>query len=469
MGQEAPEESARDYSGYSYWLETSGDSLAPRPALHGSVDVDVAILGAGFTGLWTAYYLLRRDPFLRIALVEAEIAGFGASGRNGAWCTSEFPLGPRILEQRFGRDLTRQLQLTLYDTVDEIGRVAQAEGIDAQFVKGGELTVARGPHHMPALQEMYAEFRDLGLDDHYSLLGAEQTEARIRVVGAAGALFSPDTAVLHPGRLVRGLARVVEGMGATIYEQSGVLEVRPGPSPRFTTASGEARARTVVLAGEAYSSQLKLLRRRLAPLYSLIVLTEPLSPDQWQEVGWEGRECVASPRYTVDYLSRTQDGRILFGGRGAPYHFGSRIHDRYDNHAGTHEMLRRMLVAWFPQLRGVRFSHAWGGPLGMPRDWLPSIQYDPRTEIAIAGGYTGQGVAMSNLSGRTLIDLITATSSPLLELPMVGHRLRRWEPEPFRWLGIRFIQGRLRRIDDQAEKTGRPSTGRTLAERLARH
>jgi glycine/D-amino acid oxidase-like deaminating enzyme len=178
---------------------------------------------------------------------------------------------------------------------------------------------------------------------------------------------------------------------------------------------------------------------------------------------------VGSNRYTVDYLSRTADGRILFGGRGAPYHYGSRIRDEYDRHEPTHEMLRQMAREWFPALKGARFTHAWGGPLGVPRDWMPTMSYDPTSGVATARGYTGQGVATSNLSGRTLADLIVGRQSATTGLPTVNHESRPWEPEPLRWLGARYVQRGLTRVDDRAESTGEPPTGKTLAERLGKH
>jgi len=224
-----------------------------------------------------------------------------------------------------------------------------------------------------------------------------------------------------------------------------------------------------VLAGEAYLTRFRELRRQLLPVYSLIVLTEPLSETRWAEIGWEGRECVSSNRYTVDYLSRTADGRVLFGGRGAPYHFGSRIKDEYDSHGPTHEMLRRTAKEWFPALEGARFTHAWGGPLGVPRDWMPTMAYDPASGLATARGYTGQGVATANLSGRTLADLILDRDTTITRLPTVNHRSRLWEPEPLRWLGVRYVQRGLMKVDDRAERTGEPALGKTLAERLARH
>ena len=459
----------RDYRSYSFWLETAGEELVPRASLRGPAEADVAILGAGFTGLWTAYYLLKQEPSLRVVVLEAEIAGFGASGRNGAWCNAAFPVSPGELARRFGREAARELLLEMRGAVEEVGRVAEAEGIDAQYFRGGQLRVARGPSQLSGIEGTYGSFRTLGLEEGLRLLDAEETARHIRITGAEGALYNPHCATIHPARLVRGLARVVERLGGEIFEQTPVTDYATGGNPRLVTALGEVRARTVVLAGEAYLARLRKLRRQVLPIYSLIVLTEPLSERQWEEIGWEGRECVASNRYTVDYLSRTADGRILFGGRGAPYHYGSRIEDEYDRHEPTHEMLRRTAKEWFPALQGARFTHAWGGPLGVPRDWMPTMSYDPASGVATARGYTGQGVATANLSGRTLADLILGRDTAITSLPTVNHEPRPWEPEPLRWLGARYVQRGLMRVDDRAERTGEPPTGKTLAERLGKH
>ncbi len=458
----------RDYASYSYWLETAGD-LSPRPPLDGSIDCDVAILGAGYTGLWTAYYLLKARPGLRVVLLEKEIAGFGASGRNGGWCSSKLNIGLDVLAERHGPEAARAVQGAMYESVDEIGRVCAAERIDAGYAKGGALFVARGAHQAPLLEEYAVSLDRFGFGDRHERLDAAATARRIRVRGALGALFFPTYGTLHPGRMARGLARVVERLGGTLYEQTEVTDVRTGRRPRLRTARGEARAGAIVLAGEAYLTRFRRLRRRLLPIYSLIVLTEPLGEALWEEIGWRGRECLASFRLSVDYLTRTEDGRILFGGRGAPYHFGSAIRDAYDRDAPTHAMLRAMARDWFAPLEGVRFTHAWGGPLGMPRDWMPTIAFDRGSGLATAHGYTGHGVSAANLAGRTLADLITGTTSELTGLPMVGHRSPAWEPEPLRWIAVRYIQSAFAAIDARSERTGRPPTGRTLAERLGRH
>lgn len=459
----------KDYGSFSFWLETAGEDLTPRPSLSGPTEADVAILGAGFTGLWTAYYLLKQDPSLRVVVLESEVAGFGASGRNGAWCNSGFSVSPGELTRRFGKQATRDLLLEMRGAVDEIGRVAGAEGIDAQYFRGGQLRIARGQAQLPGIRDAYESARSLGIEEDLVLLDAGETAERIRVTGARGALFNPHCATVQPARLARGLAGAVERLGGEIFERTTVTDFETGANPRLVTDVGEVRAGAVVLAGEAYLARLPKLRREVLPIYSLIVLTEPLSGAQWAEIGWEGRECVASNRYTVDYLSRTADGRILFGGRGAPYHYGSRIRDDFDLHHPTHELLRRTAREWFPVLAGARFTHAWGGPLAMPRDWMPTMSYDPGQGLATARGYTGQGVATANLSGRTLADLILGQDTAVTRLPTVNHETRPWEPEPLRWLGARYVQRGLMKADDRAEQTGEPPTGNTLAERLGSH
>lgn len=458
-----------DYASYSYWLETSGDDLTPRPRLEGSTTVDVAIMGAGFTGLWTAYYLLRRDPSLRVAILEREIAGFGASGRNGGWCYPGFPVSPEVLRERYGAETARAVSRAMIETFREIERAIGEEGIDAQWAQGGTLRLARGEHERGSVEGAYRTLEALGLGDHYQFLDAAQVADRIRVTKAVAGIYNPLGASIHPGRLVRGLARAVERRGATIYEQTPVLDYETGPAPRFLTPSGYVRAKTLVLAGEAYAQELPKLARTLVPMYSLIVLTEPLAESDWDQIGWRQRELVSSSRFSVDYLNRTADGRILFGGRGAPYRMHSVITEELDRHVPTHAMLRRMAVEWFPMLADVRFTHAWGGPLGMPRDWMPTTSFDAATGVARAGAYTGQGVATTNLFGRILTDLITGEVTPLTQLPTVNHQSPRWEPEPLRWLGIRYAQEGMARLDRRGERTGKGPTGRTFVERLGRH
>jgi glycine/D-amino acid oxidase-like deaminating enzyme len=357
--------------------------------------------------------------------------------------------------------------------VDAVAEAIAGEGIEADYAKGGSLTIARGPEQVPALEAHWESLERSGRAAGYRRLDAAETADRIRVEGALGSIYGSQYAVVHPGKLVRGLARAVERRGGTIFERTAVTDIEPGALPHLRpalrTTAGLVRATTVVLAGEAYLSQLRRYHRALLPLYSLIVLTEPVSDADWATIGWRAREVVASYRLSVDYLSRTADGRILFGGRGAPYRFGSTIEPAFDRDARTHASLRAMVEAWFPSLRGIGFGHAWGGPLGMPRDWIPTFAFDPRTGVASGRGYTGHGVSTANLAGRVLAGLILGEQSELTELPLVNHRSPNWEPEPFRWLGVRFTQESLLRLDARTARTGQPPTGRSLAERIADH
>ncbi len=458
------------YKSVSFWLETCGDDLTPRRELTEDMEVDVAVLGGGYSGLWTAYYLLREEPGLAVTILEGEIVGFGASGRNGGWCSAGFPVSLPELARRYGIESTRRLHAAMIDSVDEVGRVAGREDIDIHYRRGGALRIARGEGQRTAVEQSYRAYENLGLAEGYRVLTRQQVEARVRVHTAEGGLFTPHCAAIHPGRLVRGLARAVERMGATIHERSRVVTFGERPELALRTNKAQVRARrAVVLAGEAYLSRLRPLHRQLLPVYSLIVLTEPISDRLWDEIGWAGHECLGSFRLTVDYLIRTNDGRVLFGSRGAPYHFGSRISPAFDRNGRTEALIRSLVLDWFPMLRGVRFTHAWGGPVGMPRDWMPAISFDPHRGMAAARGYTGQGVATANLAGRILADLILERASDLTTLPPVNRRSPNWEPEPFRWLVVRGMQRAFAHIDRRMERTGRAPSGRSIPERLARH
>jgi glycine/D-amino acid oxidase-like deaminating enzyme len=456
----------KNYRGYSFWLETCGDDLTPRPPLDGSIDIDVAILGAGFTGLWTAYYLLEKEPSLRVAILEAEIAGFGASGRNGGWCFSGFPISPLPLLEKYGYDAARLISLEMYNAVDEVGRVCREEGIDAHYAKGGELEVARAEYDLPRLQKLYDEFRAIGLESHNELLDAGQTEERIKVRNAVGGFWNREGAAIQPARLARGLARAVERRGATIYEQTRVTGYRAGSKPRFDTDRGTVNARALVLAGEAYLSALPQLKRSIIPLTSHMVITEPLGDELWNQIGWQAREVLGGYGVNAGYINHTADGRIAFGAYRGNYPYKSAITDDINLNEAVFEHAREAALDWFPMLKGVKFTHSWGGVLGIPRDRMPTMSFDKRTGIATGRGYTGDGVATTNLSGRVLSDLITEADTPLTTLPMTSHKSPEWEPEPFRWAGVTFVRHSRVRLLERVEREGGYPEKKTLGQRL---
>jgi glycine/D-amino acid oxidase-like deaminating enzyme len=450
----------------SYWLDSLGP-IQVRDPLDGDLEVDVAVVGAGFTGLWTAYELQRREPGLRIAILESKFAGFGASGRNGSWCVPELNASLELLSSRFGRDRALALHRALLATPAEVERSLKEEGIEAEFSRSGVLKVARGRYQLPLLKAELRSYEEMGVGDEYSWLDRAGARDRLEVAGVEAALFTANGATLHPAKAVRGLAEAVERRGATIYEGTRVVGVQKGSPVRVETDRGQLRAKVAVLALEGYLAQLPGYRRRVLPLYSLISITEPLSETDLASVNWTERMCVGSMRLSVDYFARTADGRILVGGRGAPYSYGSRILNSREHHAATHAKLQRMFRDWFPGLSAVRFSQSWGGVLGMPRDWIPQFGFQPETGLAFAYGYTGHGVATTNLAGRTLADLITGRESELTSLPLVGHRSRDWEPEPLRWIGVRYVQAALGRLDDRGERTGRAPSRWDPAMRMA--
>ena len=439
-----------DYRQLSLWHETVPGSLDPRPSLSSNTEVDVAIVGAGFTGLWTAYYLLEQDPSLRVTVLEAEIAGFGASGRNGGWCSAQFPISAATLAREHGAEAARSQYAAMRGSITEVVRVAARESIDADIAVGGTVVLARS---QPQLQRARAEAAEsakfeLGL----RLLDAEQASERLAATNVLGASYTPHCAVLHPAKLARGLAEVIEARGARLYERSPVRAIT-GHSVQTATAT--VRAATVVRATEGYTARLPGLRRAIAPVYSLIIATEPLPDRIWDEVGLRERETFSDYRHLIIYGQRTADGRLLFGGRGAPYHFGSRIRSSYDQVPAVFESLRQTLVEMFPVLRTVRITHHWGGPLGIARDWHASVGLE--NGLAWAGGYVGDGLSTTNLAGRTLAALIGGRESPLTRLPWVGHRSPDWEPEPLRWLGANAGLRAMAWGDAAETRRGRPS------------
>jgi glycine/D-amino acid oxidase-like deaminating enzyme len=454
------------YRSRSLWLDRLADEepLTPRAALGGRLDVDVAVVGAGYTGLWTAYYLRRAEPHLRIAVIDRHIAGFGASGRNGGWCSGFMPSGYEATARRAGREATIALQRELYRTVDEVGLVARREGIDCHWVKGGTLQLVASPLERARARDSIEQARrwEVGPDD-LDWLGPAEAAARIQARGLLGAAWSPHCAAIDPARLARGLARVVEGEGVRIFEQTPALRLAPG---RVDTPDGQLRAEVVVRATEGYTATLPGAHRLLVPLYSLMIATEPLPPDTWEAIGWAGRETFHAGGNQFVYAQRTRDDRIAFGGRGAPYHFGSTVRPSHDLHERVHQRLKSSLWKLFPQLGGASVTHRWGGPLGLPRDWSPSVGLDRATGLAWAGGYVGDGVGATNLAGRTLADLITGADTELTRLPWVGHRSPPWEPEPLRWIGINLVRLLGASADAAEERSGRPAR---LRERVIAH
>ena len=448
----------------SFWLDRAGEP-AHRPRLEGVHEADVCIVGGGFTGLWTAYELRRADPGLRIAVLEAEHAGFGASGRNGGWVLGKLSGSPEAWRRRGGSQAPRAMSNAIQATVAEIGEAVAREGIDCDWHHGGSLTVARNEPQLARLaSELRREREWAGDEVGWRLLSAADLRARVVVERGIGALYTPHCARVQPAKLAIGLARAAERAGAAIYERSPVVRVEDGVAH---TGMGQVRASYVILATEGYTANLPGRHRSLLPLNSAMIVTEPLSEKLWAGLRWEGAETLLDGSHLYTYSQRTADGRIAIGGRGVPYRFGSRTDREGPVPDRTVRELRERLCSMFPALENVPIARAWHGVLGVSRDWCPTVGLDRASGIGFAGGYAGEGVAASNLAGRTLRDLILGRDSELARLPWVGQPARKWEPEPLRFLGARGIYRLYREADRREARTGRQSKIATLANVVA--
>ncbi|MGE8098696.1 NAD(P)/FAD-dependent oxidoreductase [Pseudomonas fluorescens] len=453
----------------SLWMDQLEEPLLARPSLERDLDVDVAIIGAGYTGLWTAYYLKRQAPDLKIAIIEARTAGFGASGRNGGWL-----MGNLLGEDRLLVGLPAEQRRASFDLLhripDEVQGVLEREGIDCDFRKGGVLyCAARYPEQESNLRRYLDSLYRQGLNEaDYRWLNPEQLAQQIRVAKPYGGVYAPHCATIQPAKLVRGLARTVERMGVNIYENSPASQWQPG---RLCTAKATVRSRWIVPAVEGYAATLAPLGRYQLPVQSLLVATEPLSVATWDEIGLDRGQAFSESSRQVTYGQRTADNRLVFGARGG-YQFAGKLRHDFDLTRNEVELRRYLFGELFPQLKNVNITHSWGGNLGMSRRFKPHMLCDQRNGIALSGGYGGEGVGASHLGGRTLADLILGRDTERVRQPWVITQggldtLKAWEPEPLRWLGYNaIIRSFIHEDQTLADPTSAPWR-RKLASRVA--
>jgi len=439
---------------------------APSPSrerLDGAIQADIVIVGAGYTGLWTAYYLLKSNPSLRVVLLEKCEVGFGASGRNGGWASAIFPISLHRVEQLYSHHAALHLQSAMNETVDEIGRVLALEGVEADYAKQGFLSLARSAPQMARARAAVESSARFGLPDQWRVLEGTEARSSIGAEGTLGGLYTEHCALIHPGKLVRGLAQLVESMGAKIYEQSAVLQMAPGV---VHTEQGSVRAEMIVRATEAFTSQQPGKSRFVIPLYSLVLATQPLPPDLLVKLRLNHRMAFNDMRHLRVYGQVTAEGRLVFGGRGAPYKWGSSMSDQADRVDSIHGKIYDTMIEFFPALRDVCVTHRWGGALGVSRDWCPTVSIDHSSRMAWAGNYVGDGVATSNLAGRILRNLILEQDEDINRLPLVNHHSPAWEPEPLRWFGINSGLAAASLSDIEERYTHKPSRTAMLLEKL---
>ncbi|HIG39438.1 MAG: FAD-dependent oxidoreductase [bacterium] len=442
------------YDNGSFWFSSLDELKRPEPPEQLPRQVDIAIIGAGFTGLWTAYYLNLANPDLDIAVFEASTVGFGASGRNGGWCMG-WAMGidamitrPEMAAQ--GLSIARAMQ----DTVDEIGRVCQGENIDCHYAKGGTLTIATKPFEIKQMQALVAERHKIGFSESdFVWLDEATSKQRLNMIPNYGAVYTPHCASIHPARLVRGLGDVLRTKGVKIYERTPVISFEKN---KLDTNLGSVIAPVIIRATEGYTDSIKGQERHLMPLYSMMVATEPLPDHVWDDIGLRQRETFGDNRRVTIYGQRTLDNRFAFGGR-AGYYFGSKRKPVIPEDDPHLPKVERSLRELFPMLGPYSITHKWGGLMGVPRHWRPSVSFDQQSGIGTAGGYTGEGVGASNLAARILTDLVLEKKTDITRLAWVNDVPRRWEPEPLRWLGASAIQWSGDRADKVEMRSGKQS------------
>jgi len=465
--------SVKDYKNLSLWFSQLS-SLNIRPALSRHHEVDVAILGAGFTGLWTAYYLKKKSPELKIAVFEADTVGFGASGRNGGWLMGELA-GQDSYLQTLPDDRRAQARHLVHAIPEEAKRVIEAEGIDCDFQYGGVLYVAaRYAEQKDFLAELYRHFQQEGYTDQdYTWLDASHAHQRLAAHNTQAALFSPHCARIQPAKLVRGLADVCESLGVEIFEQSPVTAWAKNA---VEVGQHRVSCRWVVPALEAYGVSVHKApfswSRYQRPVQSAIVATEPLSEQTWQSIGLHQSEVFSDVSRIVTYGQRTADNRLVFGARGS-YLFGAALQHNTELNPQGIALRRKLIEQLFPQLEGVNITHAWGGNLAIGRKFRPHMVINKDQGYALSAAYGGEGVGATNLAGRTLSDAIlgiesTETSMPWVDWSGTFQHSRKWEPEPIPWLGYRLFSA-ISMYEDQLLCQGKgQSVRRKIADKLYR-
>jgi glycine/D-amino acid oxidase-like deaminating enzyme len=427
----------------SYWFATSALRDDPlRPPLRGAARADVAIVGGGFTGLATAIAIARRQPGRRVVVLEGARCGYGASGRNGGFADTTYT-GFADFAASHPPEVARGVYDVIATGLRAIERLVTEDGVDCELERNGGVVMARSDSQIEQLERARATLARLGVQAR--LVDGAELRALVRTERFRAALTRPDTAILHPGKLVRGMARVAESLGVGIHEATRVVRVEPGRPVRITTEHGGVEAAQAVLATNGYTPQLGIFATRLLPLCNYVVATEPLSQEQWEAIGWSGRQGLSDARVLFMYLRPTADGRIVAGGETAPYYTGSLPSS--GNHARAIEKLERSLVETFPPLAGVRFAHAWGGTMAFTRDFTPRIgPLGDEPNLFVGLGYCGEGVVMSQLAGRILAAHVAGDAGEYAALPFVGGAPPWVGFEPLRTLGVKAIERTLRAL-----------------------
>lgn len=421
----------------------------PRPVAEGAIKTDVLIVGGGMAGLALARDLARAGTDVR--LIEAKAVGFGASGRNGGWCMGTLAWDHDRYAATHGRDAVLDMAQALEGTVDEIIATCADQGIDADILRTEVLLFAQNKAQAARLKSSLAHQAKWGQAHRTRELTAEQVAQRISIPGVLGGMAISGVARVQPAKLVRGLAEAVERAGAVIYEDTAVTSYAKGA---VETTKGRVTAPIILRCTEGFTPGFPGYERDWIPLNSAQIATPVLPPEVWAKIGWENCELVEDAANAYCYCQRTREGRITVGARGVPYKFGSKMDRNGEPDAETIRRLTEVLHRHFPEAAPYGIEHAWCGVIGVPRDWCATVGLDRDTGLGWAGGYVGVGVSTANLAGRTLADLALGRDTEITRLPWVNRKVRKWEPEPFRWLGIHLMYNLLRIADGREDRLG---------------
>lgn len=440
----------------SFWLHDVSDTGSPRHRLEGEIEADVAVVGAGMTGLWTAYWYAQFRPQDRIVVLEKERVGYGASGRNGGWLSGK-TVGMRksLIGSGFSPQEALAMERRVFSAIDEVLALFKENQLEIDATKGGWMQIARTDSELARVEKFVEEEITWGhTEEDLRLLSEPESLDRVNVPSAKGAVFSPHGASLHPAKLMYGLAELCEQAGVKIYENTEVtnLAVR-----KLTTSHGSVNAGVTVLATEGYTPSFAGKKREVLPMLSSMIITEPLADNDLERVGWSQRECLSGAQHMYFYAQKTADARIAIGGRGKPYNWGSAFDKNGELDQRTVAQLSETLRGLFPNVR-LNVAHAWCGVLGVTRDWSPFVDFQPESSLLQVGGYAGQGVTASYLAGKIAAELLTGADTELTRSPWVRERPRKWEPEPLRWIGANGVYKLYRQADIAERRVGGSKT-----------
>ncbi len=438
----------KDYSDKSFWLAAYG-AYTPNPPVQGELEVDVAIVGGGFTGLSTAYHLRKYEPSMRVAVLEAEVVGYGASGRNGGFSMTLFGLEPAVTKALFGHQRTVEAHRYMERAVDYVDALIKEHHIQSDYWFPGFIRVATTPGYVKRIQHDLEILTSMGITG-LEWWEADKVRSELDSPLFLGGWWEPRCGLLDPAKQVRELKRVAQEAGAQVYEQTPVTEIEREKRFRLQTPAGVVWAEKIVFATNAYSHLIPQLRYRQVPAFTHMVVTEPLTPQQMDSIGWRNRQGIEDARNLVHYFRLTADNRLAMGGSDVSLAYGKDM--ERDLNPQTFANLERDVVRLFPTLSGVRFTHRWGGPVSVPIDMAPAIGFIGDARAVYSLGCVGHGVSMTHLNGWTVADLILERKSDLTSTWFINRRMIPWPPEPLRLLASQTIRGYLRLEDALYER-----------------